>query len=54
VPSNDGLEARIESLLDRVKDDDAARQEVVDLLEAMGPDDPRTARYRRALTARLY
>ncbi|HZU73971.1 MAG TPA: tetratricopeptide repeat protein [Acidimicrobiales bacterium] len=54
LPSNDGLESRIETLLDRVKDDDAARQEVVDLLEALGPEDPRTARYRRALTARLF
>jgi thioredoxin-like negative regulator of GroEL len=26
----------------------------VDLLEAMGPDDPSTKEYRRALTARLY
>ena len=41
-------------LLDRVKDDDEARQEFVDILELMGPDDPRTAGYRRQLTARLY
>ena len=25
-----------------------------DLLETMGPDDPRTAQYRKALTARLF
>ena len=31
-----------------------ARQEFVDILEVMGPDDPRTAAYRRQLTARLY
>jgi putative thioredoxin len=48
------IEAKLNELLDRVRDDDAARQEFVDLLEAMGPDDPRTKEYRRALTARLY
>jgi putative thioredoxin len=50
----DGLEARLDGLLAKVKEDDAARQEFVDLLEPMGPDDPRTAGYRRALTARLF
>ena len=29
-----------------MKDDDEARQQFVDLLELMGPDDPRTADYR--------
>ena len=48
------IEAKLDELLDRVRDDDAARQEFVDLLEAMGPDDPSTKEYRRALTARLY
>jgi len=48
------VEARLEALLDRVKDDDEARQEYVDLLEVLGPDDPRTGQYRKALTARLY
>ena len=48
------IEAKLNELLDRVRDDDAARQEFVDLLEAMGPDDPSTKEYRRALTARLY
>ncbi|MDP8993257.1 MAG: tetratricopeptide repeat protein [Actinomycetota bacterium] len=46
--------AELDSLLDRVKADDGARQRFLDLLEVMGPDDPRTARYRRALTARLF
>ncbi|HET6795056.1 MAG TPA: tetratricopeptide repeat protein [Acidimicrobiales bacterium] len=50
----DGLEARLDALLEQVKDDDAARQEFVDILETMGPDDPRTATYRKALTARLF
>lgn len=50
----DGVEAKLDALLDRVKDDDAARQEYVDLLEVMGADDPRTAHYRRQLTSRLF
>ena len=32
----------------------AARQEYLDLLELMGPDDPRVSTYRKALTARLF
>ncbi len=46
--------SRLDSLLDLVKEDDAARQEFVDLLELLGPEDPRTPQYRRALAARLY
>ena len=30
----------LDSLLDRVRDDDEARQEFLDLLETLGPDDP--------------
>ena len=48
------IEGKLNELLERVRDDDTARQEFVDLLEAMGADDPRTKEYRRALTARLY
>jgi putative thioredoxin len=50
----DGVEARLDALLERVKDDDDARQQFVDLLEVLGADDPRTATYRKRLTARLY
>lgn len=46
--------AELDSLLDRVKDDAAARQRFVDLLEVLGPTDPRTAQYRKALTTRLF
>jgi putative thioredoxin len=51
---DDGVDARLDDLLDRAAGDDAARQELVDLLEVLGPDDPRTAQYRKALTARLF
>jgi putative thioredoxin len=50
----DDVDAKFAALLDRVKTDDDARQEYVDLLELLGPDDPRTAQYRKALTARLF
>jgi len=53
--SSDGeVESKLDDLLERVKDDEAARQEFVDLLEVLGPDDPRTSHYRKALTAKLY
>ena len=54
VVGDDGMEARLDELLERVKDDDEARQQFVDLLEVLGTDDPRTATYRKRLTARLY
>ena len=52
--SGDEITAKLDDLLDQVKADDAARQEYVDLLEVLGSDDPRTADYRKRLTARLY
>jgi putative thioredoxin len=51
---DDEIERELQELLDRVKSDDAARQRFVDLLEVLGPEDPRTARYRKQLTARLF
>jgi len=48
------LDARLHALLERVRDDDAARQEFVDLLETLGAEDPRTSSFRRALATRLY
>ena len=44
----------VDSLLDRVKEDPDARQEFLDLLETLGPDDPRTSTYRKALAGRLF
>ena len=51
---DDDHDATLTALLDRVKDDDDARQQFVDILELMGPHDPRTAEYRKQLTARLF
>ena len=50
----DDYEAQLDALLDQVKADDEARQQFVDILELMGPLDPRTAGYRKKLTARLF
>ena len=50
----DDFDAQLDTLLDQVKADDDARQRFVDLLEIMGPDDPRTPIYRRKLTQRLF
>ena len=52
--SADDVASKLDALLDRVKDDDAARQEFLDLLEVLGPEDPRTMKYRRAMTSRLF
>jgi putative thioredoxin len=46
--------AKLDDLLDRVKQDDDARREYLDLLEVLGPDDPRTNDYRKRLSARLF
>jgi putative thioredoxin len=51
---DDDYDATLTALLERVKGDDEARQQFVDILELMGPHDPRTAQYRKQLTARLY
>ncbi len=50
----DEIAGKLDGLLEQVHDDEGARQEFVDLLEALGPDDPRTNEYRRALAARLF
>jgi putative thioredoxin len=54
IAPDDDFDAKLGDLLDRVKEDDDARQQFVDILELMGPDDPRTASYRKQLTARLF
>ncbi|HEV2766195.1 MAG TPA: tetratricopeptide repeat protein [Acidimicrobiales bacterium] len=54
VVGDEGIEARLDALLDRVRADEGARQEFLDLLELLGAGDPRTLTYRRALTTRLF
>ena len=54
ITPDDDHDATLTGLLDRVKTDDEARQQFVDILELMGPHDPRTANYRKQLTARLF
>jgi putative thioredoxin len=52
--STHDIATELEALLDQVKADADARQRYVDLLEVLGSDDPRTADYRKRLTARLF
>jgi putative thioredoxin len=52
--AGDEVASKLDALLDRVKDDEAARQEFLDLLEVLGPEDARTMKYRRAMTSRLF
>ncbi|CAN5778537.1 tetratricopeptide repeat protein [soil metagenome] len=54
IEPTDDYDAKLEELLGRVRGDDEARQEFVDILELMGPTDPRTAGFRRRLTATLF
>ena len=48
------VEVELAGLLEQVSDDDEARQRYLDLLEVMGPDDPRTVRWRQRLTSVLF
>lgn len=50
----DNYDNELARLIERVKDDEDARREYLDILEAMGPNDPRTAKYRKQLTTRLF
>ncbi|NCY17562.1 MAG: co-chaperone YbbN [Actinobacteria bacterium] len=52
--TDDSIIDRLGTLLDQVKGDDEARREFLDLLELLGPEDPRTADHRRQLTSRLF
>jgi putative thioredoxin len=45
---------RLAELLPRAKDDAEARQEFLDILEALGPEDPRSSAWRRRLSAVLF
>jgi putative thioredoxin len=50
----DDYDAQLTDLLARVKDDDDARQQFVDILDLMGPEDQRTAEYRKRLSRELF
>lgn len=50
----DDIESRLEALLASVKHDEEARRGFVDLLELLGPGDPRTVVWRKRLTSQLY
>jgi putative thioredoxin len=54
LPADDDHDSTLTALLEVVKTDGAARQQFLDILEVMGPEDPRTAGYRKKLTARLF
>ena len=55
-PPGDGsdYEAELEELLVSVKYDDDARQRFLDLLDLLGPDDPRASAWRKRLSAALF
>jgi len=48
------VDARLGELLGQVKEDEQARKEFLDLLEVLGPEDPRTATWRKRLTTTLF
>ena len=50
----DDYDTQLALLLPRVKLDEVARQQYIDVLELMGPDDVRTAGHRKKLTAQLF
>jgi putative thioredoxin len=50
----DDVDAELEELLGRAKEDEDARQKFIDLLEMLGPDDPRTSEWRRRLSSALF
>ncbi len=54
APAGEDVSSALDELLERVREDEDARQEFLDVLETLGPDDPRTAEYRRALASRLF
>lgn len=54
APPDDAYDDELAALLPRVKTDDEARARYLEILEAMGHDDPRTAGHRRRLTAQLF
>ena len=54
APEENEIVTKLDDLLVRVKTDDEARQEFVDLLELLGPSNELTGEYRRKLSSALY
>ena len=50
----DDYDVQLTALLPQVKVDDDARKKYLDIMEAMGPLDPRSAVHRKRLTAQLF
>lgn len=50
----DDVEATLADLLPTVKTDEEARRRFLDLLEVLGPEDPRSALWRRKLSTALF
>jgi putative thioredoxin len=54
APPTDDYDRELEGLLPSVRADEVAKARFLEILEAMGTDDPRTAGWRRRLTAQLF
>ncbi len=52
--SDEELEAKLGELLTQVKGNDEKRQEFIDMLEVMGPNNPLTAEWRKKLSTALF
>jgi putative thioredoxin len=50
----DDYDAQLTALLPQVKADENARKKYLDIMEVMGPLDPRSAGHRKRLTAQLF
>jgi thioredoxin-like negative regulator of GroEL len=50
----DNYATQLDALLPLVKADEEARKRFLEILETMGPGDPRTSVYRRRMTGMLY
>ena len=48
------IDSEFTELIAKVKTDEDARDRFVDLLELLGPDDPRTSAWRQRLTSALF
>ena len=53
VPVDD-FGKQLDDLLVRVKTDEEAKQQYLEILQTMGPNDPRTGDYRKKLTTKLF